>query len=150
MKITKPINLFALTLLGLSTACGGGEKASETTPVPTEAVAPVPASPPAEKAPEPVAEAETDYSPEEIVEVGFTKMEGSDCSSCHAKEEKIIGPPLIDIAMEYENNAENIDKLAAKVIEGGSGVWGDYAMPPHAGLSVKDAKAMVAYILQLK
>lgn len=150
MKITKPINLFALTLLGLSTACGGGEKTSEAASVPTEAVAQVSASPPAEKAPEPATQVESDYSPEEIVEVGFMKMEGSDCSSCHAKEEKIIGPPLIDIAMEYENNAQNINKLAAKVIEGGSGVWGDYAMPPHAGLSLKDAKAMVAYILQLK
>jgi|SRR5690606_34636861 len=161
MRITKPINLFALALLGLMTACGGADKESGTgsTPAAVEeradkaeerAVESATASGPEEIIAKEDAEPQTDYSKDEIVEIGYSKMEGSDCSSCHAKEEKIIGPPLIDIAMQYQNNAENIDKLAGKVIEGGSGVWGDYPMPPHPGLSKKDAKAMVAYILQLK
>jgi cytochrome c len=161
MRFVKPINLFALLLLGLVSACGGGEKASETQSAPAvveertdaaeeRAVESATATGPEEIVVKEDAQPESDYSKDEIVEIGYTKMEGSDCSSCHAKEEKIIGPPLIEIAMQYQNNAENIDKLAVKVIEGGSGVWGDYPMPPHPGLSKKDAKAMVAYILQLK
>ena len=156
MRITKPIYLFAMVLLGLSWGCGGDQKTTESTAEPARIVEPAAEkaaelAPPAEQAASvPDVESENEYSAEEIVEVGFVKMEGSDCSSCHAKEEKIIGPPLLEIAMEYENNSENIDKLAVKVIEGGKGVWGDYPMPPHPGLSKKDAKAMVAYILQLK
>jgi cytochrome c len=161
MRFVKPINLFASVFIGLATACGGGEKVSESGSAPPaveerdekaeeRAVESATAAGPEEIVAEETPVSQNEYSKDEIVEVGYTKMEGSDCSSCHAKEEKIIGPPLIEIAMQYQNNAENISKLAAKIINGGSGVWGDYPMPPHQNLSEKDAKAMAAYILQLK
>ncbi len=40
--------------------------------------------------------------------------------------------------------------LAAKIIKGGSGVWGQVPMTPHPNLSVADAEQMVKYILLLK
>ncbi|ULT42291.1 hypothetical protein KRR40_01215 [Niabella defluvii] len=43
-----------------------------------------------------------------------------------------------------------IAKLAKKVIEGGSGVWGEVPMTPHPNVTEQEAKDMVAYILLLK
>jgi cytochrome c len=40
--------------------------------------------------------------------------------------------------------------LAAKIISGGKGNWGNISMTPHPELSMDDAKAMVQYILLLK
>ena len=37
-----------------------------------------------------------------------------------------------------------------KVINGGVGAWGEIPMPPHAALSLEDAKDMVSYVLLLK
>jgi cytochrome c len=40
--------------------------------------------------------------------------------------------------------------LAEKVVKGGTGVWGDVAMPPNAVVTIADAEQMVKYILLLK
>ena len=85
-----------------------------------------------------------------------TKTEGekliakSDCIGCHNKVQKVIGPAYVDIAAKYPLNDENVNHLAAKIIEGGKGVWGEIPMTPHASLSKDDAKQMVTYILGLK
>ncbi|NSL88863.1 c-type cytochrome [Chitinophaga solisilvae] len=80
---------------------------------------------------------------------GETLMAESDCKTCHKEEMKVVGPSLKDIAGKYPNTPENIDKLAQKVIKGGSGNWGDVAMLPHPNISQEDAKEMVSYILSL-
>ena len=41
----------------------------------------------------------------------------------------------------------DIDKLADKIVNGGSGVWGDVMMSPHPGMDKENAKKMVKYIL---
>jgi len=40
-----------------------------------------------------------------------------------------------------------LDKLVKKVLEGGSGVWGEVAMAAHPALPVADAEVIVKYIL---
>lgn len=98
----------------------------ETQPTPT-AVAPAPATP---------------------AHPGQTLMEASDCMSCHKTEEKFIGPSYSEIAAKYtEADAE---MLAGKIVEGGSGNWGEVMMTPHPNMSKEDAKKMVQYILTLK
>ncbi|MDR6786377.1 cytochrome c [Pedobacter africanus] len=74
----------------------------------------------------------------------------SDCIACHNKDTKIVGPAYVDIAAKYPLTDENVDHLADKVIAGGTGVWGEVPMTPHASLSKDDAKTMVRYILSLK
>lgn len=74
----------------------------------------------------------------------------SDCSGCHTKLTKIIGPAYIDIAKKYKPTEKNINHLADKVIKGGTGVWGTLPMTAHATLKKEDAKAMVKYILSVK
>src|ERR1700744_1814064 len=72
----------------------------------------------------------------------------NDCRNCHREREKLIGPAFSDVAKRY--GASDIDTLAAKIIKGGSGHWGDAAMSPHPALALSDAKTIVKFILQYK
>lgn len=72
----------------------------------------------------------------------------SDCLSCHKENERLIGPSYAEVAEKYTE--ADIEQLADKIIEGGSGVWGDAVMTPHPALSKEDAKKMVVYILSIK
>ncbi|MBP6686535.1 MAG: cytochrome c class I [Lacibacter sp.] len=72
------------------------------------------------------------------------------CLTCHKIDEKVIGPAYRDVANKYESNEANIKMLAEKVVKGGTGVWGDVAMPPNAVVTIADAEQMVKYILLLK
>jgi cytochrome c len=40
--------------------------------------------------------------------------------------------------------------LAAKVVKGGTGVWGEIAMPANNSVTEEEAEAIVKYILLLK
>jgi cytochrome c len=74
----------------------------------------------------------------------------SDCLSCHKTDAKIVGPSYIDVANKYPANDENIAMLANKIIQGGSGNWGEIPMAPHPSISTENATEMVKYILSLK
>ncbi|WP_390454673.1 c-type cytochrome [Chryseobacterium sp. Alg-005] len=75
-------------------------------------------------------------------------IETLDCTGCHAVNERMIGPSYQEIADKYSE--KDIELLASKIIEGGSGVWGSVPMQPHPQVSKEDAKKMVEYILTLK
>lgn len=80
---------------------------------------------------------------------GEKLMAASDCKSCHALDKTSIGPSLKAISARYKGKSDAETKLAQKVIKGGSGVWGKYAMSAHPDLSEQDARTMVGYILSL-
>lgn len=73
-----------------------------------------------------------------------------DCVGCHKLDKKLIGPSYLDIAKKYELNDKNINYLSAKIIKGGSGVWGSIPMAAHSTLKKDDAKKIAKYILSLK
>jgi cytochrome c len=73
----------------------------------------------------------------------------SDCKSCHATNKKIIGPSYFAIAQKYKNDKKAVSKLTAKVINGGTGVWGDVPMAAHPQLPKKDVEEMIRYIVSL-
>lgn len=75
-------------------------------------------------------------------------IETLDCSGCHAVNERMIGPSYKEIAGKYSD--KDIEMLASKIIEGGSGVWGGVPMAAHPQVSKEDAKKMVEYILSQK
>jgi cytochrome c len=81
-----------------------------------------------------------------VASKGATLIAGSDCATCHKMTEKIIGPSYLDIANKYAKNPD-IAGLAGKIINGGTGVWGQVPMTAHASISEEDAKEMVTYIL---
>lgn len=72
------------------------------------------------------------------------------CMSCHAVDKKVVGPAYKDVAKKYAGQKDAADKLAAKVIKGGSGVWGPVPMPANAQVNEADAKKLVAWILATK
>lgn len=81
---------------------------------------------------------------------GLLLIEKSDCTACHANNNKSVGPSFYEIALKYKNHSEIVDDLVDKVINGGSGVWGENPMSAHPQLANKDVEIMVEYILNLK
>ena len=62
------------------------------------------------------------------------------CMSCHAVDKKVVGPSYKDVAAKYAGQKDAVDKLAAKIIKGGSGVWGPVPMPPNTQVTPAEAK----------
>jgi cytochrome c len=69
------------------------------------------------------------------------------CMACHAVEKKLVGPSYKAIAAKYAGQSDAVDKLANKVIKGGSGVWGPVPMPANTQINEADARKLVAWIL---
>jgi cytochrome c len=74
----------------------------------------------------------------------------ADCQTCHKFDVKVVGPAYYDVQKKYPATDATYDQLAGKVITGGSGVWGQVAMAPHAQLTHDDAKKIVEYIFSVK
>lgn len=83
-----------------------------------------------------------------VEETGKALISESDCFACHKEREKLVGPAYAQVAKKYRET--DVPRLVNKIIEGGSGAWGDIPMTPHTGMSKADAEAMVRYILTLK
>lgn len=79
---------------------------------------------------------------------GKALIAGSDCLACHQEKTKLVGPSYADVAKKYKE--KDIEHLAKKIKDGGSGVWGEIPMAPHPTLSMDDCEAMVKYILTIK
>jgi cytochrome c len=72
------------------------------------------------------------------------------CMACHAVEKKLVGPAYKDVAKKYTGDAKAVDMLAAKIVKGGSGVWGAIPMPANPQVSESDAKKLAAWVLTQK
>jgi cytochrome c len=71
------------------------------------------------------------------------------CKTCHKENEASIGPAYTEVARRYRRNPEAAAYLINKIQKGGSGVWGETAMPANPDLKNDDARKVVAYILSL-
>ncbi len=72
------------------------------------------------------------------------------CMACHAVDKKVVGPAYKDVAAKYAGQKDAVDKLAQKVVKGGSGVWGAVPMPANPQVTEAEAKQLVAWIMTLK
>lgn len=72
------------------------------------------------------------------------------CMACHAIDKKLVGPAYKDVAAKYAGQKDAADKLAAKVMKGGAGVWGPVPMPANTQVTPDEAKKLVAWVLTLK
>ena len=72
------------------------------------------------------------------------------CMACHAVDKKLVGPSYKDVAAKYAGQKDAVDKLAAKIVKGGSGVWGPVPMPANAQVNEAEAKKLAAWVLTLK
>ena len=69
------------------------------------------------------------------------------CMACHAMERKLVGPSYKDVAKKYAGQKDAADKLAAKIMKGGAGVWGAVPMPANPQVNEADAKKLAAWVL---
>jgi cytochrome c len=72
------------------------------------------------------------------------------CMACHAIDKKLVGPAYKDVAAKYAGQKDAADKLAQKVLKGGSGVWGPVPMPANPQVSEAEAKQLVQWVLSQK
>src|SRR6476659_10761565 len=72
------------------------------------------------------------------------------CMACHAVDKKLVGPAYKDVAAKYAGQKDAVDKLAVKVVKGGTGVWGNIPMPANPQVSDAEAKQLVQWILTQK
>jgi len=72
------------------------------------------------------------------------------CMACHAVDKKLVGPAYKEVAAKYAGQKDAVDKLAAKVVKGGSGVWGQVPMPANPQVNDAEAKQLVQWIMTLK
>ena len=72
------------------------------------------------------------------------------CMACHAVDKKVVGPAYKDVAAKYAGQKGAADKLAEKIVKGGSGVWGPVPMPANTQVSAAEAKQLADWVLTLK
>lgn len=72
------------------------------------------------------------------------------CMSCHAVDRKVLGPSFKDVAAKYKDDKGAVDLMAAKIMKGGSGVWGPVPMPANNQVSEADARKLAAWVLSTK
>jgi cytochrome c len=80
---------------------------------------------------------------------GKVAIAESDCKSCHLVDQKSAGPSYRDVAKRYAKDVRAIEVLSDKILNGGSGNWGEVAMAAHPQLTKEQAVQMVEYILSL-
>ena len=72
------------------------------------------------------------------------------CMACHAVDKKLVCPSYKDVAAKYAGQKDAVDKLAVKIVKGGSGVWGPVPMPANAQVNEAEGKKLAAWVLTLK
>ncbi len=72
------------------------------------------------------------------------------CMACHALDKKLVGPAYKDVATKYAKDKGAVDLLAAKIMKGGSGVWGPVPMPANPQVNEAEAKKLAAWVLTVK
>lgn len=72
------------------------------------------------------------------------------CLACHAVDKKLVGPAYKEVAKKYAGDKTAADKLATKIMKGGSGVWGPVPMPANPQVNDAEAKKLAAWVLGMK
>ena len=80
---------------------------------------------------------------------GLAIMKRTTCFACHHATEQSAGPAYTAVAAKYSADPGAREKLVAKIISGGAGVWGTLPMPPHPQHTPAEAALMVDWVLSL-
>jgi cytochrome c len=72
------------------------------------------------------------------------------CMACHAVDKKLVGPAYKEVAAKYAGQKDAVDKLAVKIMKGGSGVWGPVPMPANTQVNEAEAKKLAAWVMSVK
>lgn len=74
--------------------------------------------------------------------------QGNACMTCHAVNQKIIGPAFQVIAARYRTTPDAAKYLLARVQHGSVGDWGQVPMPPNPQADPADLQRLVQWVLQ--
>lgn len=77
-------------------------------------------------------------------------VQASGCLSCHAVDEKIVGPAFKDVVAKYSRDPDAIATIAQSIKNGSRGKWGRMAMPSHASLSSEELKNLATWVMSRK
>lgn len=72
------------------------------------------------------------------------------CFACHRIDRNHLAPPFRTIAAKYVDDQGAATRLAAKIREGGVGVWGQVPMPPQTQVTEAEALTLARWILEQK
>ena len=117
--------VFMIMVVAALTSCGGGGKTEEKPKV-------------------------VDITEDPVYQKGVEIVANSDCKTCHMIEEKNVGPAWRDVANKYADSTNAVAYLSHKIINGGSGVWGQVPMAAHPTMSQEDAETLAKFVLLLK
>jgi len=71
----------------------------------------------------------------------------SACLACHAVDRKMVGPSYRTVAAKHQGQADALEKVAARIKSGGSGVYGPVPMPAQPNLKDDELKLLAAWVL---
>lgn len=74
----------------------------------------------------------------------------NDCLHCHSIEDKVVGPPYLDISKRHKNTPGIKNVLSKKIVEGGGGLWYGGMMSGHPLLKKHEVSTIVDWILSLE
>ncbi len=81
---------------------------------------------------------------------GMDLFTSQHCSACHAVDRRLVGPALREVSKRYQAKSGAAELLAKKIRLGGSGTWGNIAMPSHGTMKPSDIASLVDWILEGK
>ena len=84
---------------------------------------------------------------EQTAAMGLAKESG--CLTCHALNEKIVGPAYSSVAEKYKGQADAAASLTQSIQYGSKGKWGRIPMPAHASMSVEDINKLARWVLTI-
>ena len=71
----------------------------------------------------------------------------SACLACHAVDRKLVGPSYKAVAAKHQGQADALEKVAARIKTGGSGMYGPVPMPAQSKLEDAELKLLAAWVL---
>ncbi|MFD0797470.1 ThuA domain-containing protein [Maribacter chungangensis] len=80
---------------------------------------------------------------------GKALTQAMDCKTCHKELKASIGPNYMEIAQKYKDQKDAITYLQKKIVEGGTGVWGEVMMPAHPDVTSDESRQIALYIQSL-
>jgi cytochrome c len=85
-------------------------------------------------------------APPEEMSAGMALARRHACVSCHALDQRLVGPSFREIAARYRGGGDGA-ALIGKMKSGGAGTWGPVPMPPQAHVGDADLGALARWIL---
>lgn len=80
---------------------------------------------------------------------GKALTQSMDCKTCHKEVDASIGPNYTAVAKKYKDDKNAISYLQKKIVEGGSGVWGEVMMAAHPNITSDETRQIATYIMSL-